>query len=90
MVPLMYQDIWTAAKGMYKLEPVVADGGELVLYAPHIKDFSETHGDLLAEIGYHTPGLLHRPVGAVRPLPRRRAGAQHPPARWRLVGRRDR
>jgi nickel-dependent lactate racemase len=54
MVPPMYQDIWTAAKGMYKLEPVVADGGELVLYAPHVKDFSETHGDLLAEIGYHT------------------------------------
>ena len=54
MVPPMYQDIWTAAKGMYKLEPVVADGGELVLYAPHIKDFSETHGDLLAEVGYHT------------------------------------
>ena len=50
----MYQDIWTAAKGMYKLEPVVADGGELVLYAPHVKDFSDTHGDLLAEIGYHT------------------------------------
>ena len=54
MVPAMYQDIWTAAKGMYKLEPVVADGGELVLYAPHVKDFSEMHGDLLAEIGYHT------------------------------------
>ncbi|MDX6227759.1 MAG: hypothetical protein QOI76_1149 [Frankiales bacterium] len=54
MVPPMYQDIWTAAKGMYKLEPVVADGGELVLYAPHVKEFSESHGDLLAEIGYHT------------------------------------
>ena len=54
MVPPMYQDIWTAAKGMYKLEPVVADGGELVLYAPHVKEFSETHGGLLAEIGYHT------------------------------------
>jgi lactate racemase len=54
MVPPMYHDIWTAAKGMYKLEPVVADGGELVLYAPHVKDFSDTHGDLLAEIGYHT------------------------------------
>ncbi len=54
MVPPMYQDIWTAAKGMYKLEPVVADGGELVLYAPHVTEFSESHGDLLAEIGYHT------------------------------------
>ena len=23
--PLMYDDLWTAAKAMYKLEPVVAD-----------------------------------------------------------------
>ncbi|MFO7169032.1 MAG: lactate racemase domain-containing protein [Chloroflexota bacterium] len=54
VMPQMYQDIWTAAKGMYKLEPVVADGGELVIYAPHITEFSYTHGQLLAEIGYHT------------------------------------
>ena len=36
IMPTMYADLWTAAKGMYKLEPVVADGGELVIYAPHI------------------------------------------------------
>jgi lactate racemase len=54
VMPPMYQDIWTAAKGMYKLEPVVADGGELVIYAPHITEFSYTHGPLLAEVGYHT------------------------------------
>lgn len=53
IVPPMYPDMWTAAKGMYKLEPVVADGGELVLYAPHVQEFSVTHGALLAEIGYH-------------------------------------
>ncbi|HWQ12625.1 MAG TPA: lactate racemase domain-containing protein [Roseiflexaceae bacterium] len=53
VMPTMYQDIWTAAKGMYKLEPVVADGGELVIYAPHITEFSYTHGALLAEVGYH-------------------------------------
>jgi nickel-dependent lactate racemase len=53
VMPPMYQDIWTAAKGMYKLEPVVADGGELVIYAPHITEFSYTHGTLLAEVGYH-------------------------------------
>jgi nickel-dependent lactate racemase len=54
IMPTMYDDIWTAAKGMYKLEPVIADGGEVVIYAPHITEFSYTHGKLLAEIGYHT------------------------------------
>ncbi|MBD2681067.1 MULTISPECIES: lactate racemase domain-containing protein [Nostoc] len=53
VMPQMYDDIWTAAKGMYKLEPVVADGGEVIIYAPHITEFSYTHGEVLAEIGYH-------------------------------------
>jgi hypothetical protein len=39
---------------MYKLEPVVADGGELIIYAPHLKEISATHGRLIEEIGYHT------------------------------------
>jgi hypothetical protein len=39
---------------MYKMEPVIADGGEVIIYAPHIDRFSVTHGALLAEIGYHT------------------------------------
>lgn len=54
VMPLLYDDIWTAAKGMYKLEPVVADGGEVIIYAPHITEFSYTHGKVLEEIGYHT------------------------------------
>lgn len=53
VMPRMYEDIWTAAKGMYKLEPVVADGGELIIYAPHIDEISHTHGRLVDEIGYH-------------------------------------
>jgi len=53
VMPRMYDDIWTAAKGMYKMEPVVSDGGEVIIYAPHIIEFSYTHGELLAEIGYH-------------------------------------
>ncbi|KAF3889777.1 MULTISPECIES: lactate racemase domain-containing protein [Nostocales] len=53
VMPEMYDDIWTAAKGMYKLEPVVADAGELIIYAPHITEFSYTHGKILAEVGYH-------------------------------------
>ena len=53
IMPEMYDDIWTAAKGMYKLEPVIADGGEVIIYAPHITEISYTHGKLLDEIGYH-------------------------------------
>ena len=53
VMPRMYEDIWTASKGMYKLEPAVADGGEIVIFAPHIDEVSYTHGHLLNEIGYH-------------------------------------
>lgn len=53
VMPESYDDMWTAAKGMYKVEPAVADGGEVVIYAPHITEFSHTHGEKLEEIGYH-------------------------------------
>jgi len=53
VMPEMYDDLWTAAKGMYKMEPAVADGGEVIIYAPHISEISYTHGKLIDEIGYH-------------------------------------
>jgi lactate racemase len=53
VMPHLYDDIWTGAKGMYKMEPVVADGGEVIIYAPHITEISYTHGKVLDEIGYH-------------------------------------
>ncbi len=53
VMPEMYPDIWTAAKGMYKAEPAVIDDGEVVIYAPHITEFSYTHGVWLEKIGYH-------------------------------------
>lgn len=53
VMPEMYDDLWTGAKGMYKLEPVVADGGEVIIYAPHITEISYTHGRIIDEIGYH-------------------------------------
>ncbi|MGE0453410.1 MAG: lactate racemase domain-containing protein [Vicinamibacteria bacterium] len=53
VMPTMYEDLWTAAKGMYKVEPVVADGGEVVIFAPHLTEVSYAHGRLLDEIGYH-------------------------------------
>jgi nickel-dependent lactate racemase len=53
VMPEMYTDLWTGAKGMYKSEPAVADGGEVVIYAPHIREVSHVHGRLIREIGYH-------------------------------------
>ncbi|MCS7008976.1 MAG: lactate racemase domain-containing protein, partial [Chthoniobacterales bacterium] len=51
--PPMYDELWVAGKCMYKLEPVVADGGELIIYAPHLEEISTTHGHLIRKIGYH-------------------------------------
>ncbi len=51
--PPMYDEIWTAGKCMYKLESVVADGGELIIHAPHIDHLSFTHGSEIEKIGFH-------------------------------------
>jgi len=53
VMPEMYDDLWTAAKGMYKMEPVIADGGEVVIFAPHLTEISYTHGKVIDEVGYH-------------------------------------
>jgi lactate racemase len=53
VLPTMYDELWVGSKGMYKLEPIVADGGELIIYAPHIRDFSATHGQVIRQIGFH-------------------------------------
>lgn len=51
--PKMYDELWTGGKCMYKLEPVLADGGELIIYAPHISEVCVSHGQVLHEVGYH-------------------------------------
>lgn len=73
VMPPMYDDLWVAGKGMYKLEPVVADGGELIIYAPHVREISVTHGKVIEEIGYHCRDyflqrwerLKHQPWGVL-------------------------
>jgi nickel-dependent lactate racemase len=69
VMPKMYDDLWTAAKGMYKLEPAVEDGGEVVLYAPHIDEISYTHGKLLDEIGYHVRDYFLKQWGKFKRYP---------------------
>lgn len=49
----MYDELWVGAKAMYKLEPVLAEGGELIIYAPHLKEVSVVHGRFIRQVGYH-------------------------------------
>ena len=51
--PAMYDELWVGGKCMYKLEPVLADGGELIIYAPHLHEISSTHGAMIEAVGYH-------------------------------------
>ena len=52
-----YDEIWTAGKGSYKLQSpgVIAKGGEIIIYAPHINCFHSRWKMNLAlkQIGYH-------------------------------------
>ena len=52
IIPTKYEDMWTGAKGFYKVEPVVADGGQVIIYAPHITQVSAMH-PVIEQIGYH-------------------------------------
>ena len=69
MAPAMYDDLWVAGKCMYKLEPVVADGGELIIYAPHVREISTTHGHLIRQIGYHTRDYLLAHLDRFKDIP---------------------
>lgn len=65
----MYDDLWTAAKAMYKTEPAIADGGEVIIYAPHITEVSYTHGTLLDEVGYHVRDYFLKQPDRFRHVP---------------------
>ncbi len=68
--PEMYDEVWTAGKVMYKLEPVVADGGKLVIWAPHVKEISYTWGKHLDKIGYHVRDYFLKQMDRFRDVPR--------------------
>ena len=56
-----YEDLWVGGKASYRLGPVIEEGGELIIYAPHLTSISETHGKLIKRYGY-------APVERVREL----------------------
>ncbi len=70
IAPAMYDDIWTAGKVMYKLEPVLADNGILIIYAPHITEVSYSHGKWLDKIGYHTRDYFLKRMEQFADVPR--------------------
>ena len=70
MAPKMYDDLWTAGKCMYKLEPVIEDGGELIIYAPHITEVSYVHGRMLEKIGYHVRDYFLKRMEKFKDIPR--------------------
>ncbi len=67
--PAMYDDLWTGGKCMYKLEPVVEDGGKLIIYAPHIKEVSVTHGKIIRKIGYHVRDYFVKQMDRFNDIP---------------------
>ena len=65
----MYDDLWTAAKAMYKTEPAIADGGEVIIYAPQISEVSYTHGKLIDQVGYHVRDYFVKQPGRFKDVP---------------------
>lgn len=86
---------------MYKLDPALADGGELIIYAPHLDTVSKVHGKYIFEVGYHTvPYFLnqwerfkHVPLGVLAHSTHVRGsgawanGQEHPRIRVTLASR---
>jgi nickel-dependent lactate racemase len=68
--PTMYDELWTAAKAMYKLEPAIADGGEVIVYAPHLDTVSHVHGEHIYEAGYHVRDFFLKQWDVYGQLPR--------------------
>ena len=67
--PTMYDELWTGAKAMYKLEPAIAAGGEVVIYAPHLDVVSHVHGKYIYEVGYHILPYFLQDWGRFKHIP---------------------
>ncbi len=65
----MYDDLWTAAKAMYKTEPAIAAGGEVIIYAPLLTEVSYTHGKLIDQVGYHVKEYFTKQWDRFRDVP---------------------
>ena len=65
LIPAKYDDMWTGAKGFYKVEPVVADGGAgRALRAAHPRDQHHAPADRRDRLPL--PRLLRQAVGPLQ------------------------
>jgi nickel-dependent lactate racemase len=63
-----YDEMWVGGKASYKLGAIVEDGGELIIYAPHLTKLSETHGALIEKYGYAPLESVRDMLGASQEL----------------------
>ena len=59
-----YDEMWVGGKASYKLGAVIEDGGELIIYAPHLTKLSDTHGALIEKYGYAPLESVRDMIGA--------------------------
>lgn len=50
-----YEDLWLGGKASYRLGGVIEEDGELVIYAPHLRCISDTHGESIERFGGYAP-----------------------------------
>jgi nickel-dependent lactate racemase len=67
---LLYDELWTAGKVMYKLEPVVEEGGRIIIYGTHVRALSHTWGAQIERIGYHVRDYFLSRMDQFREVPR--------------------
>src|SRR5205085_12660563 len=46
-----YDELWVGGKASYKLGGIIEEGGELIIYAPHLRAIAGTHGRLIETYG---------------------------------------
>jgi nickel-dependent lactate racemase len=50
-----YEELWLGGKASYRLGGVIEEAGELIIYAPHLRCISETHGEFIERFGGYAP-----------------------------------
>jgi nickel-dependent lactate racemase len=83
-----YDELWVGGKASYKLGGIIEEGGELIIYAPHLRAISQTHGRLIEKYGYAPIDRVREMVALSRELQSNLAVAAHL-AHVSYAGRRD-
>jgi len=83
-----YDELWVGGKASYKLGGIIEERGELIIYAPHLRSISETHGRLIEKYGYAPLDRVREMVALSTELQNNLAVAAHL-AHVSYAGKRD-